>query len=59
MPLLHNYFEFYTANLNGGKKTLKGSLVPICICLGSTTLYGIPKDKYPCHGEKAGKNKNW
>jgi hypothetical protein len=29
MPLLHNYFEFYTANLNGEKKTLKGSLVPI------------------------------
>jgi hypothetical protein len=29
MPLLHNYFEFYTANLNGEKKTLKDSLVTI------------------------------
>ena len=24
-----NYFDFYGANLNGGKKSLKGSLVPI------------------------------
>jgi hypothetical protein len=25
----------------------------------NTTLYGIPKDKYPCDGQKAEKNKNW
>ena len=27
--LLQNYFDFYRANLNGEKQTLKGSLVPI------------------------------
>jgi len=31
----------------------------VVFALENTTLYGIPKEKYPCDGDKAEKTKNW
>jgi len=44
------YFDFYRVNLNGEKKTLKGSLVPIynaaCMPLLLAVKYSVELNKY-------------